>query len=194
MKNKFIVNYTQKIEFTNGKFNGTHSKDFPSREDALDFVSSEPSIYWSEIVEAEPKSKLSALCVQVDDPGLTDYTRHEGILETYYETGMESISLILYRDGFDDSPNPKFNPSEPESKANFRYFKSLEAALFIKNGDILEIDGKLIYLFKDREFARADGFKLSFYPRGFTKAQWVELFASEERRAALWVKSGTRTT
>lgn len=116
------------------------------------------------------------------------YEKIEGTLETYFETGMDCIGLILY-DKTKLTPNPSFDPLKPEKDMNFAHFKDWSGIHFISHGDFLQVeDGDIWAMTKDRDFAARDGYHLSFYPCGFTKEDWVNLFITEKVEATLWKK------
>ena len=71
---------------------------------------------------------------------------------------------------------------------NFRYFASYDALTYIKHGHVLEINNELIGMARDREFSIEDGFRLSFYPQGFTRDELLTLFSPSNVKAILYTK------
>jgi hypothetical protein len=176
----FIVN------FTSHEYKGYESKIFSTRASANRWIlTNRERIYWSQIVESSPKSNLPRPLVTAV-PG-EEYEKIEGVLSTYFETGMECLGLILIRDAPAHALNPDYDATKPESELNFKYFRSIDSVEFVASGMILEAGetGRLVLL-RDQRFAAADGYRLSFYPKGFTKTEWLELFSSGKVRATLW--------
>ena len=178
----FVVNFTSK------PFKGYESKGFATKEEAELWVKkNKRKIYWSQIVARFPASSM-ARPVFLGEPG-DDFERFEGKLSTYFETGMEYLGLMFTKNGMEGPPNPAFDPNKPEGASNFKSFGNYDALLEIQRGQILQIEGgDKISIYFDRLFASADGYRLSFYPQGFTKQELLNLFTPETTRAVLWVK------
>lgn len=187
MKDRFLVNYTEKTS-EGGTFTGFKVETgFPTRQDAKRWVLyNKERLYWSEIVEIDASSKKPKIVIE-ESLG-EEWDQHVGTLETFCETGMECLGLVLQKDEPKGGPNPNFDPSVPESKNNFRYYASYDALKFIEHGNVLEIDGIKYAMIKDREFAQSDAYRLSFYPIGFSRKELLKLFLPENKRAILWIK------
>lgn len=193
MKPKFVVNYTKNIGYSKGgKFDGYHRQGFLVREDALKWVvDNKEMIYWSQVVEVDAASKHpKAIVEEIPDP--LHWDRFEGTLQTFNETGMECLGLVLQCDEPHGDANPDFDPAKPETGSNFRWYSSYDALHFIEKNTILEIDGVRYAMIKDSEFAEADAYNLSFYPAGFSKKELLTLFIPENKLATLYVKKKTK--
>jgi hypothetical protein len=181
-----IVSYTEKSD----TFTGFKSAQFFTRAEAETWIKdNEKLIYWSSIRIKNPVSH-SPKRLLTDDVSLEEYTKIEGVLETYYETGLECLGLIIHNSAINGTvPNPKFDSTKPESSVNFKYFSSYEDMHFIESGDILQPEGGSRYLLiKDRQFAADDAYRLSFYPQGFTYQEWTALFSKQDIKATVWTK------
>lgn len=164
-----------------------HHEYFNSYNEANDFIGKNVSrFYWSQIVKVNPKSVHGKMIL--DAPvDLERYDKKTGTLRTHFETGMECLGLVFVEDGIHGPPNPDFDSSLPESRHNFKNYASYDALHFLNSGQILEVEEKLIELIKDRNFAIDDGHQLSFYPRGFTKDEWLQLFYPDTVKANLYI-------
>lgn len=171
---KYTVNYTKK------EYDGLNQKFFALKKKAAAWIKkNENMIYWSEIVESKPESKLPRLVAKFEIPN--DWTKYTGTLCTYFETGLECLYLTLQRNDpeLKGPLNPNFDETRPEGGSNFRNFSTYEAMVDIRDGQVLELPtGEKICMLRDRDFAKRDGGKLSFYPQGFDKAEWLSLFDS----------------
>jgi hypothetical protein len=187
MKKRFVIDYTEKT-LESGQFTGFHRKEgFATHEEAQEWVTNnQDKLYWNQIIEVDASSQIPKMIVKeiVD----AEWEKHEGTLETYYETGMECMGLVLYKDEPKGTPNSSFDPSKPETSSNFKNYKSFEALKFVEKGSILEIDGVKYAMLKDRAFAQADGYRLSVYPIGFSRQELVELFGPGNKKATLYLK------
>lgn len=118
------------------------------------------------------------------DKGLKKY---EGIIETYYETGMECMGIIFHSNtGNHEGPDP----SNPQKTMTFR---SLEHAVFFnkrgtynvkvfdKNGITVEYDGPLTY---SREKIIEKEYAYSFLPKEVDCGTFIK-WAAEERKMQL---------
>lgn len=144
-------------------------------------------LYWHQITETNPKSKLPKPIIAFE-PG-EEFILKKGTLQTHFETGMECLGLAFYEDDIHGPPNPNFDPLKPEDRSNFKNYSSYDGLHFLANGQILQIEnGPKIALIKDRDFAKRDGYRLSFYPRGFSRSELLKLFAKETIKAKLWIK------
>lgn len=180
---KYQISYTLKDKAKPGM----GQELFKSKKDASAWLKkNEKKLYWHQLTEINPKSKLPKPIVGFE-PG-DEYTFKLGTLQTYYETGMECMGLVFYEDGVHGGPNPNFDPSKPESKSNFRYYSSYDGLHFIETGMIVEINGQKIGMVKDRDFATRDGYRLSFYPAGFSRKELIELFSPENVEVRAWIK------
>lgn len=164
-----------------------HYRLFFTKKEAASWISANKStLYWHQLTEISPKSNRPKPLIQFKPDG--SFKKKTGTLQTYFETGMECMGLIFYEDGIHSSPNPNFDSNKPESKSNFRYFSSHDGITFIASGHIIEFaNGDKIGMAKDREFAKKDGYRLSFYPQGYTKKEWLALFESEMLKVTLWI-------
>jgi len=180
----FIVNFTYQDASKPGQF----SNGFETQSQALEFVErNKEDLYWHEIVHAFPRSRFPRPIVTFE-PG-EEYDVFHGTLSTYFEAGMECLGLVFEKDGVWGSPNPAFNPNLPPGPNNFKNFSTYEALIFIAEGQILLLpDGTKLGVIKDREFGANDGFRLSFYPRGFTKQELLELFMKDNVQTKIWVR------
>lgn len=180
----FIVTYTEKL--SEGKeFKGFLTKtDFSSSEEAETWIANNPNIYWSQVTNSAPVSTKKKIVVE----DVSNCKVHEGTLQIYHETGMERLGLVLYKEGILGPENPNFDHSKPEDDRNFKYYSSYEALKFIRSGDVLEIDGVKYFMEKDRDFAKAGGYRLSIYPAGFSTEELLQLFLPETKRAILYTK------
>lgn len=186
-KQKYQISYTLKDQTK--PLLGRES--FSSKKEASKWLKeNEGLLYWYQLTEINPKSKLPRPLIDFE-PG-NEYTVKSGTLQTYYETGMECIGLVFYEDGVHGGPNPDFDPSKPESRSNFRYYSSYDGLHFIEHGMIVEINGKKIGMIKDRDFAKRDGYRLSFYPAGFSRKELIELFGSENIKVRAWIKKESK--
>lgn len=161
-------------------------KDFNTYEEAQVFKNTTDNIYWYIITKINASSAFPKLII-TEIPGSDKYVKKTGILQTHFETGMECLGLTFVEDGIHGPPNPNFDPTKPESRSNFRNFASYEALHFLTTGMLLELNDQLIGLIKDREFAKEDGYRLSFYPRGFSRNEIIDLFQPETVRVNLYI-------
>jgi hypothetical protein len=181
---KVIVSYTEKV------FQGIKAKEFDSRPLAEAWVKeNQETVYWSSIRKRNPASE-NPKRVLANDVDLTGYIEIKGTLQTFFETGMECTGLILHDDFAPKGPeNPKFDPTKPEDGNNFKHFSSYENIHDITSGDIFQPEGHPKYvMLKDRQFAADDAYRLSFYPQGFTYAEWTSFFAKQNIKATVWTK------
>jgi len=187
MSDEFYVSYTKNTK-EGEQFTGYHYRTgFTSREEAEQWAAiNKDTIYWYQISETNPRSKKSKIMFEGSlEEG---WTKYEGTLRTHYETGMECLGLTLQTDEPHGGPNPNFDSEQPESASNFKFYASYDALHFLEYGNVLEIDGTKYVMIKDREFAKADAYKLSFYPQGFSREELISIFMPENKRATLYVK------
>jgi len=185
---KHILQYTLKTEFQKpGEQYKTHEIEYEDRKDAESAAHMmREKIYWHRIVAADPQSKWPKYTVATDvDLGKT-HEKLEGWLETHFETGMECLGLVLDQ-RIPDGPNPNFDPTKPEDGSNFKNFRSYAGLHYVGREDVLEVDGERILMARDRDFAQADGYRLSLYPSGFSSKELIKLFNSN-KKATLWQK------
>lgn len=109
-----------------------------------------------------------------------DYEKFVGTLDFYYETGMESEGLILYKEG-ENFRTKKLSFTE-DGKNSPDFYKTHEGIVFLKKGDIVLIGKKTIGI-GNQTAAYIDSYKLSAYPyldgRRWSdeeKANWLKLF------------------
>lgn len=191
MADKYAINYTMKLPHPQGY----HRETFRTKKAAnLWMAANKNRLYWHQFVYLFPKSSLPRPLVK-DEPG-PDYVKKTGTLQTHFETGMECLGLVFYDENAPKGPpNPEYDPSKPEDRRNFKHFSTYEALTFIGNGMILQLpSGEKVFMIRDRDFAIQDGFNISFYPRGFTKKEWIELFVPENVKVTLWVKEKKNET
>ena len=184
-KSKYAISYT----FKDPGPSGFHSKTFTTEEEADKWVKeNEDSLYWHQIIEIDAKSKKPKPII-LNGPPTEGYAKKHGTLQTHFETGMECLGLVFYEDGVHGGPNPDFDPSKPEDRNNFKYFASYDGLTFLETGHIIQFaDGQMVGLVKDRDFAKRDGYRLSFYPQGFSRKELLELFMPENVKVTLWSK------
>lgn len=183
MKQKYKLSYTMKLPETPGY----HYELFRTKAEAKEFIKENKSkIYWKQLSEINPKSKKPKTIFEAEPIG---YMKKIGTLQTYLETGMECLGLVFYEDGVYGEPNPDFDPSKPESRENFSRYSSFAGVTFIDSGQILKLpSGELVGMIKDRDFAKRDAYNLSFYPQGFSKDEWLDLFGQENTKVTIWIK------
>jgi hypothetical protein len=182
---KFILSYTLKSPAEENR--GAQVLEFASREAAEEYAAEKANeIYWHQVTAKEPRSGRPKVPVASGKDLAETHDRIEGTLQTHFETGMECLGLVLYEDGKRGPPNPGFDPEVPEDGNNFRNFSTYEALHYVGKGDVLEYDGARYLMGRDSEFARDDGYRLSVYPVGFSRAELLGLFAPETKRAVLW--------
>jgi hypothetical protein len=176
------------VNYTGNPFRGYESKEFQTEDDARRWIKNRGKrIYWSQVVHKHPKSDFPKPLL-IETPG-EEYEMFEGKLNTHFETGMECLGLVFEKDGMIGPLNPEFKENLPESGSNFRYFGNFDALVFLNRGQVLELpDGKMVSMIKDPQFSGRDGYRLSFYPRGFSTKELLELFCAGNVKAKLWVK------
>lgn len=181
---KYIVSYTLK----DAKAPLYHRKEFNTKKEWSEwFKKNKKKLYWHQFRETAPKSKLPKPII-LGEFSEADYIKKIGTLQTYFETGMECTGLIFYEDGVYGGPNPDFDPSKPEDGRNFKNFHTHDGITFIETGHILRFeDGTQVGMIKDREFAKSDGYRLSFYPRGYSRFELVNLFAPENVKVTIYI-------
>lgn len=186
---KYVLDYTEK------PFNGIKCKEFESRPEAEKWLTkNKKTIYWSCIRVKDAASALPNPVIP-EDFDQSEYTKIEGTLETFYETGLECVGLVLVDKTKRGPPNPSFDPSKPRGGANFEFYGNYSALHWFDTGDILQVDGgPKVGLLRDQEFAASDGYRLSFYPQGFTRAELVAMFFYENVNATVWTKKTPTTT
>lgn len=181
---QYQLHYTLKNP-AKGEEYKTHVLEFDTRAEAE--AAETDQMYWCRVYNTAPASKWEKKIV---DETVQDITKTHtgpivGVLDYYFETGMECMGLVVYEDGHEGSPNPNFDPTKPEGGDNFKNYKTHDAINFIERGDILELDGVKYLMARDRDFALEDGFRLSMYPMGFSKKELIELF-NAAKPAKLW--------
>lgn len=181
IKHKYTLSYTKKNE------SGYFREMFYRKKDAEAFLKSiKKTVYWHQLLPIYTKSRMPRPVIKFTPP--ETYEKMTGRLNTYFETGMECLGLVFENSAITGSPNPNFDSSKPESEANFKNYASYDALHFITTGMIIEFeDGTKVGMMKDRTFSRQDGFRLSFYPQGYSKEEWMELF-EKRTKVVLYVK------
>lgn len=164
-----------------------HHEYFDTYNEASEFIGNNTAkIYWSQIVKTDAESAHPKLILGSIN-GLEKYDKKTGTLKTHFETGMECLGLVFVEDGIHGPLNPNFDATQPESKHNFKNYASYDALTFLNSGQILALNGQFIALMKDRDFAKDDGFQLSFYPRGFSRKELLDLFYPETVKVDLYI-------
>lgn len=112
---------------------------------------------------------------------VNDYEKFVGTLESYYETGMECLGLILYKEG--ETFRTKNLSFTEDGKNGPAFYKTHEGIIFIKKGDIILIGGKKTIGIGNHTASHMDSYKLSEYPyldgRRWSddeKINWLKLF------------------
>lgn len=109
----------------------------------------------------------------------------KGTLETYFETGMECLGLILYLEGDEyKTKNPNYDPND--SKKGPDFYKSHNGIVYLERGDVLELlDGtNRKFTIGNRQLASKDKYRVSAYPfEVIDLKEWVKLFLSETIQA-----------
>jgi len=180
---KFQVHWTGTEEWRKKNPNAPimNLQEFSTRKAAEEFVKKNKYLYWSSITSAYPQSHWPKVLVSSTDDLTGTHNSITGILDTYYETGMEVISIIVdpMKKG---APNKSYDPSKPDSGTNFPFYKDLMDMHFINKNDILQLDNGMRYaLIHDRDFAVEDDYRMSIYPAGFSKAEIVALIKSKAK-------------
>lgn len=186
MPKKFTVEYSEIL------FQGMKNKEFSSRANAEKWIAANKmTLYYTSIRVTSPKSK-KARPIVLESEDLSGYRKIVGKLEIFHETGMECMGLVIVDETKLGEPNPNFDPSKPEGGHNFRNFGNYDALHFITTGDVLQVEGEdKVLMIKDREFATDDGYRLSFYPQGYSRTEFVTLFYPEKLKATVWTKEKT---
>lgn len=180
---KYQISYTLKDENSPGMAR----EFFSTKKEANSWIKKNKNrLYWHKLTETNAKSKMARPIIMFEPDD--SFIMKTGTLKTHFETGMEYLGLVFYEDGIHGPPNPKFNPDLPEDKSNFKNFASYDALIFIEHGMIIQFGDEKIAMMKDRDFATRDGYRFSFYPRGFSRSQLIDLFAKENIKAKLWIR------
>jgi hypothetical protein len=114
--------------------------------------------------------------------------KYVGVLEAYYETGMEGMHLIMLHDDRGLRPGPKYD--DPTVTMNYH---SLEWGLVFdkKNyfaANIFDKEGNLVYegkLTMDRKKVVDAGYRASFIPKEIDIGTWFK-YIREEYRAEVY--------
>jgi len=183
----YVLMYTLQTEFIKpGEEYKEHRLEYDTRKDAESAAHMmRDKIYWHKIVASNPASKWPKVIVSPSEDLSKTHDRIEGVLDGYFETGMECLGLTLYDLTKLGPPNPDYDASKPEDGRNFKNFRSHEGLHFIEKSDVLEYDGYRYSMVRDRDFALEDGFRLSLYPAGYSKDELLSLFHTN-KRAVLW--------
>lgn len=114
---------------------------------------------------------------------------YDGYLTEYYETGMESLGLIL-QDKRGTSPNPNYDPKSTTYPTNIPQWCSLEYSLFFRGTEFIEVyrkDGSIEYrgsITKDRQAMAKANYSM-FLPKEVPPQTWLSWF-QEGRKAKAW--------
>jgi hypothetical protein len=111
------------------------------------------------------------------------YVAYDGELEAYYETGMECLGLVLYKDGFEKA-NPDYIEGNKEWPHCVPFFRSYDGQEYIEKGDILIVmkeDGitpeRTVKVLHDPEAADKGQYRLSIYMKGVSEKEVFDWFA-----------------
>ena len=154
MDRKFQVHWTGNKEWQekNPKGPVMNLQEFTTRKAAEEFVKQNKYIYWSSITSSMPRSNWPKVIVSPSEDLSLTHQSITGVLDTYFETGMEGISIIVDPLKQGKSPNPSYDPSKPDSDENFPFYKDLMDMHFINKNDVMEVSGMRYHLVHDRDF------------------------------------------
>ena len=109
----------------------------------------------------------------------------EGILTTYYETGMEGSLGLVLQDRTHITPNPNYDPKDLSKGPT--HYHSYSGLFFLEDGDFLKVfgeDNKVVFegvLEKDRtSMAKAD-YRYSILIKGVETKDFLQWFAKEHK-------------
>lgn len=108
----------------------------------------------------------------------------EGILTTYYETGMEGTTGLVLQDKEHITPNVNYDPND--SSKGPAFWHGYEGLYFLQDGDYLKVfeNDKVIFegeLHKDKKAMADGGYQVSLMIKGVEKAEWYRWFKNELR-------------
>lgn len=165
-KQYYVIYYS-----SSGWRRGFQVRFFPTRWLAEKYVKLF-KVYGATIKKTDARSEEEMITVKFDPRTVPDRyePKRKGVLSTHFETGMEQLGLIFKennKDGYD-------------------------GLYFIRHFDIILIEsvsepalaylvGESIVMMPDYDFAKDNGYGLSFYCTGFTLREWVLLFSSETK-------------
>lgn len=176
----------QILIFSRLPYQGLERKVFASRAKALAWLNAQKNIIQHKLMEKNPSSKEEKPVVQ--DLKMSEFLEFEGRLALLEAEDLKSVLAFKRKNSSGQILfNPDFNIRENISPENQPYYKTDGPLVFLSEGLILKLNSKLILLKNDPDFERADGGLLSFYPRGFSKKELLELFFNKTP-ATLFVK------
>ncbi len=117
--------------------------------------------------------------------------KYEGILELYFETGMECMGTIFHDDRGNHEGLHWDQTNKPGEKMIYR---SLEWSIWfgnrlcLYNVRIFNKKGKVVYegpLTKDRRKMTKEKYRFSFLPKELSMKRWV-MYCQKEYRAEVW--------
>lgn len=122
--------------------------------------------------------------------------KYEGILELYYETGMECMGTIFHDNrGNHEGPHwdKKNKPNETMIYRSLEWSIWFGGRLCVYNIRIFDKENNLVYegpLTKDKRKIVADKYRRSFLPKELDKRLWIK-YCQEEYRAELYTNELT---
>jgi hypothetical protein len=115
---------------------------------------------------------------------------YSGFLTEYYETGMESLGLIL-QDSRGVTANPLYDPTKSGYPYDIPEWYSISYALFLNGGEEIEVlrpDGTVEYkgpLTKDRRAMAEGKYQFSLIPKEVPFEIWIGWFRNK-LKARVW--------
>ena len=140
----------------------------------------------SELKENSPQLK--------EDHPKRQLREYKGILETYYETGMEGCMGMIFHDDRGNHVAPKWD--KPEETMVYR---SLSWSIWFGNKlcqyniRIFNKRNKVVYegrLTKDKSKMADEKYRFSFLPKELSTKRWL-MYCQKEYRAELWTNELT---
>lgn len=119
--------------------------------------------------------------------------KYEGILELYYETGMECMGTIFH-DNRGNHVGPKWDkPEETMTYRSLAWSIWFGGRLCLYTIKIFDKENNVVYegpLTKDKRKIVASNYGFSFLPKEITKKDWIK-YCQEEYRAELYTNELT---
>lgn len=160
----YVLTYTLKSKYKKKNQTTFLNERFSSKRKALTFLKKiQKKVYWSQIVDSNARSRHPKPIILFNPPK-KKFIIKTGRLDIFFETGLECLGLVLEEDGK----------------------QGYDALNFIKEMDILKIGHQKIAFIYDMTFAKNDAHRLSFYPRGFSRKELIELFDKKHPKATLY--------
>jgi hypothetical protein len=122
--------------------------------------------------------------------------KYEGILELYFETGMECMGTIFHDNrGNHDGPHwdTKNHPNETMTYRSLAWSIWFGNKMGLYNIRIFNKRNKVVYegpLTKDKKKMAAEKYRFGYLPKELTVKQWIR-FCQKEYRAELWTNELT---